>query len=447
MIISTAKKKFEPFSLKQRKILNWHYPNSPVMERDGIIADGAIRSGKTMCMSLSFIFWAMRNFNGQFFGMCGKTIGSFRRNVLMDLVKMLRGRGFECTDLRGDNLLIVEKNGVINFFFIFGGKDESSQDLIQGITLAGLFCDEVALMPESFVNQATGRCSVRGSKYWFNCNPEHSTHWFKENWIDQRKKKNLLYVHFSLDDNNSLGEKEKNRYRNNYQGVFYKRYILGQWCAAEGLIYDMYDIEKDPIDKIKEPLSKDCYVSIDYGTQNPCVFLMFRRGLKSGTWYITKEYYYDGRKQRKQKTNAEYLEDFKDFISDIKVKRVIVDPSATSFIAELKKAGFRVKKAKNAVVEGIRISGALLFDRKIKVLRSNKNFLNEIGAYVWDDKKAEDKPVKDNDHAMDAFRYFCATILATKKSLITFLTDKQQKEEIPTLEEIAELEFYREFSL
>ena len=176
---------FKPFSQKQRKILNWWCPDSPVKGYDGIIADGAIRSGKTVSMSLSFAIWAMDTFNGQNFAMCGKTIGSFRRNVLFWLKLMLKSRGYQVSDHRADNLVIIRRGAVENYFYIFGGKDERSQDLIQGITLAGVFFDEVALMPESFVNQATGRCSVQGSKYWFNCNPDGPYHWFKINWINK----------------------------------------------------------------------------------------------------------------------------------------------------------------------------------------------------------------------------------------------------------------------
>ena len=158
--------KFKPFSKKQKQVLTWWCPASSVKDKDGIIADGAIRSGKTVCMSLSFVMWAMNSFNGQNFGMCGKTIGSFRRNVLFWLKLMLKSRGYQTKDHRADNLLEVSRGNVTNYFYVFGGKDERSQDLIQGITLAGVFFDEVALMPESFVNQATGRCSVEGSKFW-----------------------------------------------------------------------------------------------------------------------------------------------------------------------------------------------------------------------------------------------------------------------------------------
>ena len=255
---------FKPFSKKQKQVLTWWCKESPVKDKDGIIADGAIRSGKTLCMSLSYVLWAMSTFNMQNLGMAGKTIGSFRRNVLFWLKLMLKSRGYKVVDHRSDNMVEISKGDVVNFFYIFGGKDERSQDLIQGITLAGMFFDEVALMPESFVNQATGRCSVDGSKFWFNCNPDSPSHWFKENWIDKstgylgKKKveeirqkaaeenkpdglKEIIYLHFTMDDNLSLSEKVKTRYRAMYSGVFYDRFIRGLWVIAEGLVYGMFD--------------------------------------------------------------------------------------------------------------------------------------------------------------------------------------------------------------
>ncbi|WP_330586617.1 PBSX family phage terminase large subunit [Aminipila terrae] len=279
--------KFKPFSNKQLKILTWWLPNSPVHDKDGIIADGAIRSGKTVSMALSFIMWAMFTFSDQNFAMCGKTIGSFRRNVLTVLKLMLWSRGYKWKEHRADNLLEVTRKGVTNYFYIFGGKDERSQDLIQGITLAGVFFDEVALMPESFVNQATGRCSVEGSKFWFNCNPDGPYHWFKLNWIDKIDEKNIIYLHFTMDDNLSLSEKIKARYRAMYSGVFFQRYILGLWVVAEGVIYDMFDKAKHVLDTVTGLLKDIYYVSIDYGIQNATVFLLWCKNNK-GSGYVPK---------------------------------------------------------------------------------------------------------------------------------------------------------------
>lgn len=415
--------KFQPFSRKQRKVLNWWCDTSPVKDHDGIIADGAIRSGKTVSMSLSFVIWAMTTFNGQNFGMCGKTIGSFRRNVLFWLKLMLRSRGYQVTDHRADNLVIVSRGNVENNFYIFGGKDERSQDLIQGITLAGVFFDEVALMPESFVNQATGRCSVDGSKYWFNCNPDGPYHWFKVNWIDKRKEKKLLYLHFTMDDNLSLSEKIKERYRSMYTGVFYKRYILGLWCMAEGIIYDMFDQDRH-VKSIKEFFQKlingNRYVSIDYGTQNATAMLLWNKGV-DGIWYCIREYYYSGREEGKQKTDAEYADDLEKWLDGTKIKAVIVDPSAASFIAELRKRGYKVLKAKNDVEDGIRLVGTKLNQCKIIIADSCINTIKEFASYIWDEKAAErgeDAPVKQHDHAMDAIRYFVYTILNNNTAVI-----------------------------
>lgn len=413
---------FKPFSKKQRKVLNWWTEDSPVKDMDGIIADGAIRSGKTVCMSLSFVIWAMSTFDGQNFGMCGKTIGSFRRNVLTVLKLMLVSRGYRVEDRRTDNLLIVRCGEVENYFYIFGGKDERSQDLIQGITLAGVFFDEVALMPESFVNQATGRCSVDGSKFWFNCNPGSPFHWFKVKWIDRAEEHSLLYLHFTMNDNLTLSERIKQRYRSRYVGVFFERYILGLWKVAEGVIYDMFDEDRH-IDDTAGGFLDEYYVSCDYGTQNATVFLLWRKH-SSGKWFCIREYYYSGREESRQKTDAEYADDLGKWLGGIRPKFIVVDPSAASFIAELRKRKYRVRKANNSVVDGIRFVGMLLQTGKIAFYSACANTINEFGTYSWDEKAAdagEDKPIKLNDHCMDAVRYFCYTILKKPKQKIARL--------------------------
>lgn len=415
--------KFKKFSQKQKQILTWWTKKSAVRNKDGIIADGAIRSGKTISMSLSYVMWAMSTFANQNFGMAGKTIGSFRRNVLFWLKLMLFARGYRFKDHRADNLLEVTRGNVTNYFYIFGGKDERSQDLIQGITLAGMFFDEVALMPESFVNQATGRLSVDGSKMWFNCNPDGPYHWFKVDWIDKQAEKNLVYLHFTMDDNLSLSERIKARYRSMYSGVFYQRYILGLWTVAEGIIYDMFDQAKHCYDAVVDFIFGQTYISIDYGTQNATVFLLWQKG-KDGIWYCVKEYYYSGRDNAKQKTDKEFADDLLEFTKGIRIKEVIVDPSAASFIAELKERKFKIKKARNDVLDGIRLVGTMLNEEKIKIHVSCTNTLKEFNSYTWDKKAAdrgEDKPVKTNDHAMDALRYFVYTILRKNTAQVTIM--------------------------
>lgn len=399
--------RFQPFSRKQKQILTWWLPESGVSDADGIIADGAIRSGKTVCMSLAFIQWSMHSFNGQNFGMCGKTVGSFRRNVLSVLKQMLPARGYTIRDRRTDNLVVISRGSTENYYYIFGGKDEGSQDLVQGITLAGILLDEIALMPESFVNQATGRCSVDGSKFWCNCNPAGPEHWFKKQWIDERQKRNLLYLHFTMEDNLSLSEQIRARYRAMYTGIFYRRYILGQWCLAEGLVYE-FDPERHVTHDLPE--CGEWYISCDYGTLNP-----FSAGLwcvRDGVAVRVAEFYHSGREQQRQLTDEEYYRAIEQLAGDRDIRHIVVDPSAASFIACIRShKRFSVRKAKNDVMYGIRLTAMMLQAGVIKIGSGCKDAIREFGLYRWDDKGEVDKPVKENDHAMDDIRYFCATVM------------------------------------
>ncbi len=400
--------KFRPFSGKQKKVLTWWCDNSPVKNKDGIIADGAIRSGKTLCMSLSFVMWAMYQFSDQNFAVCGKTIGSLRRNVIFWLKLMLRARGYRVKEHRTDNLIVIQRADRINYFYMFGGKDERSQDLIQGITLAGVLFDEVALMPESFVNQATARCSVAGSKFWFNCNPQGPGHWFKTEWIDKRIEKGLLYLHFIMDDNLSLDEDIKKRYRSQWSGLFYKRFILGLWVLAEGLVYTMFDPEKHVVKDV--PGGGLYYISVDYGTVNP---------FSAGLWCVqnrvgtrVKEYYYDSKKATRQKTDEEYYSEIEKLAIGHVIQGLVIDPSAASFIECVHRHGkFSVYHANNSVLDGIRNTASMIEVGMLKFHESCKDTIREFGLYSWDTEKTEDAVIKEYDHAMDDTRYFVQTIM------------------------------------
>lgn len=405
---------FKPFSIKQIKLLTWWTENSPYKNYDGVIADGAIRSGKTLAMETSFLLWAMTTFNGKNFALCGKTIGSLRRNVLRDFKRIAMSRGYKVEENRSEKLITISRGPVVNYFYYFGGRDEASQDLIQGATLAGVLFDEVALMPESFVNQATGRCSVEGSKFWFNCNPEGRLHWFKTNWINKYIEKQLVYLHFTMDDNLSLSEKMKERYRRMYTGVFFNRFILGRWCAAEGVVYDCWNESKNGFDaSIERAWENDLfthYVAVDYGTTNPTVFLeCFDDG---DTFWFTREYYHDPSVTQQQKTTTQHADDLDEWLGEDRDVQIIVDPAAEDFKLELRNRGYRVINADNDVLEGIRMTAAVMnlgaakFDKSMKKLRS------ELETYVWDQKakdRGEEKPLKQNDHAMDAMRYMIKT--------------------------------------
>ena len=391
-------------SPKQKKILAF-----PYSRYDAIICDGAVRSGKTSIMTWAFIEWAMREFNGQRFGICGKTVDSATKNIIIPFISMsLAKERYTLRWRRSDKLLEVKRGSVVNWFEVVGGKDESSFMLIQGRTLAGVLLDEVALMPESFANQALARCSVDGARMWFSCNPDNPNHWFYVNWIKRCSERNALYLHFTMPDNPSLSEKTLARYEAMYTGVFYRRYIMGEWCLAEGLVYDFS--EANITDEVPE--SADYYISIDYGTLNP---------FSCGLWAVNgnkavriKEYYYEGRAKYKQLTDEEYCDAVERLTDGYEIKRAIIDPSAASFITALKRRGFRVQQADNAVLDGIRRTAVYLKNGNIKIHRCCTDAIREFGLYRWDDKKTEDAVVKDNDHAMDDIRYFCNTIMKYK---------------------------------
>lgn len=386
---------FSKLSENQKKVFKWCYRN----ENKAIICDGAVRSGKTISMVTSFILWAMRKFNKCNFGICGKTIASAERNIVLPL--------FNIADIVNYFTLKHTKNRIYisdgkheNIFFIFGGKDESSYELLQGITLSGILLDEVALMPESFVNQAIARClSVEDALYWFNCNPESPKHWFYQNWIKNPEEKNALYIHFTMEDNPILSQKQIAEAKKQFSGVFYDRYILGLWTNADGLIYPNY---RDAIiDRLPDGNITEYGMSIDYGTLNAFAAILWYK--IDGVWYAAKEYYYSGRDTGAQKTDEDYLKAVNEFTADMPDSlQTIIDPSAASFITLLRRQNgrYRVVPAINDVLDGIRDTAVCMQNGNIKILSSMKNFINEVEGYVWDSSQVEERPVKISDHCL-----------------------------------------------
>ena len=396
------------FSPKQLRALGWWHSRSPDCTRDAIICDGAVRSGKTFCLSLSFVLWSFYAFRGADFGMCGKTIRSLRRNMVTPLVPLLQSLGFECEEKLSQNCLLVRYGGVQNRFYLYGGKDEGAAAMIQGVTLAGVLFDEVALMPRSFVEQAMARCSVSGSRFWFNCNPEHPEHWFYREWIVQAERKNALYLHFTMDDNPSLSEKVKRRYQSLYAGVFYERFVRGRWVAVYGAAYPCMDRE-EMYAQAPDGLTEFA-VSCDYGTVNPTSMGLW--GKKDGVWYRVDEYYYDSRKEGAQRTDEEHYAALRALAGNRKVRQVAVDPSAASFIEVIRRHGeFRVTPAQNNVIDGIRRTAGALKEGRIRICKGCAAARREFQLYRWDSSGRSDAPVKENDHAMDDIRYFVTTVL------------------------------------
>lgn len=399
--------------LSKRQLLAmlwWQQPR--FKDRDALVCDGSIRSGKTVCMTVGFILWSMARFDGQKFALCGKTIESLRRNVILNLRDWVPPE-LEIVEKRAENKLIIsDGTGRENTYFLFGGRDESSYMLIQGITLAGVLLDEVALQPQSFVEQALARCSVEGSKFWFNCNPEGPEHWFYKNWVegDKPMEKNALHLHFTMDDNLALPQRIRERYEGMYSGVFYDRYIRGLWVVAEGLIYTMFNKDFHVVPAVPRPYDR-YYISVDYGTANPCSMGLWGRA--SGVWYRMREYYFDSRKEGRQQTDEEYYAELEKLAGDLPIRGVIVDPSAASFLETIRRHGrFRDIKASNEVMAGIRDVATQLQLGRLFICEGCTDCIREFGLYRWDEKATADRPIKENDHAMDDVRYFVHKVFA-----------------------------------
>lgn len=397
---------------KQKKILAF-----PYSKYTALICDGAVRSGKTSLMMVAFIDWAMRQFNNQRFGVCGKTVDSAIKNIIVPYISMAYAKKrYSIRWRRGEKILEVKCGGKTNIFEVFGGKDESSFALIQGRTLAGVLMDEVVLMPRSFVEQALTRCSVEGSRFWFSCNPGSPKHWFYEEWILQRKDKNALYLHFEMKDNPSLSTEVLERYNSMFQGVFHQRYVQGLWVLAEGLVYPNFRenehcFDEPPFIENRQPKNgTEFYISIDYGIVNP--FAAYLWAVYDNVAYCWKEYYFDARKKKRQKTDEEHYKMVEDLAADYVIQDVVVDPSATSFKETINRHGKLFPlNAKNDVINGISVVSTLIECGRIKIHTSCENAIKEFGLYSWDEDAKQDAVIKENDHAMDAIRYFAFTIL------------------------------------
>lgn len=393
----------------------------PYTSYDALVCDGAVRSGKSSILSVAFVDWAMREFSGQRLGVCGKTIDAARKNVVEPYMAMAwpRVRGYELRWHGGENVLEVGYGGRRNLFEVFGGKDEGSRMLIQGRTLAGLLMDEVALMPRSFVEQALARCSVPGSRLWFDCNPEGPTHWFKREWIDGAEGKNALRLHFTMDDNPGLTPEVRRRYERMYAGVFYERYVLGDWVRAEGLVYPDYERAVEDAPDVGALNPRRWAVSVDYGTQNAFAALLWCEAADR-TWHAVREFYYSGRAEGHQLTDSDYADRLLALCRDVPGEvDVVVDPSATSFMAELRRRGqrLRVRHARNDVADGIRETAACMQAGLVRISRPGcPSLVRELGGYVWDESHGDgERPLKVDDHACDALRYLVATTRLSRR--------------------------------
>jgi PBSX family phage terminase large subunit len=407
---------FRRFSRRQQMLMNWWRPGSPYIDRDMVIADGAIRSGKTIAMVCGFLLWSQTEFHDQNFILAGKTVGSLKRNVIAPMLSIFDAWELPHQYNRSDNVITVGTNR----YHLFGASSEAAQDVLQGMTAAGALGDDCALFPQSFLDQMIGRCSVDGARIWLNCNPRGPLHYFKTEFIDKAEQKHIFCLKFTMADNLTLSPRVRSRYERMFTGVFFQRYVLGLWVRAEGVIYDMFDETEHVLRAGAQGEFGAYYVACDYGTQNPFVALLFgwvATGPLKGRWVCVKELYYDGRAAGAQKTDEQYYADLIEFVGDLPVQTIVVDPSAASFIVTIRSKGrFHVRKGKNAVLTGIRNVATALNGGKLVFSDVCVETIKEFHSYVWDERavgRGEDAPLKQSDHAMDATRYFVNTVMSS----------------------------------
>ncbi len=387
------------YSDKQREVLQ------SANKRWNILS-GAVRSGKTF-VSYDLIPLRLHESTKGNRLLVGKTERTLERNVLDPMRERFPG----CVGR-------IRNPGVVNIFgkpfYIAGANDDRSVTKIQGLGLVYAYGDEITTWPESFFQMLKSRLDAPGAKFDGTCNPEGPYHWFKKDFLDLNNK-NLYHATFRLDDNPYLPSDFVEALKSEYTGVWYERMIEGRWVIAQGLIYDMFAKDVHIVPTKDRPYI-EYYVACDYGTQNPTHFGLWG---KSDKWYKVAEYHHEGR-DGQQKTDGQYADELDAFIKDVDIKGIVIDPSAASFREELRQRGYHVIPAKNDVLDGIRNVGSALQRNTIAYNECCVNTIREYAGYSWDPKAAqrgEDKPMKENDHAMDADRYFINTILHGMKKL------------------------------
>ncbi len=375
------------------------------------LLEGSVSSGKTHG---SYEWWArylLYNAPKGDLLMTGKTLKALERNVLLPL-----------QDYIPVNYSLHKKQANIlgKRVHLEGANDAQSEGKIRGMTIAGHYGDEVTLWPENYFKQSLARMRVEGAKFIGTTNPDSPNHWLKKDWVDADK--GVKAAKLLIDDNPHLPTDYVESIKKEYTGLWYRRYILGEWCLAEGLVYDMFDPDIHVVTDL--PKMKRHFIGVDYGTGNPTVFLLIGQGVDD-RFYVMREYFHSGADGR-QKTDSEYAKELKRFLPN-HYENICIDPSAKSFILACKRINIdNIRKARNDVLDGIRSVSSLLSAGLLYYHKSCTNLINEKQAYSWDSKaqeKGEDKPIKANDHACDAERYSLFSNIKYWKSILDYETE------------------------
>ena len=402
------------YTPKQRELLRLWQTNK--LKRINLLS-GSVRSGKTWISLVLWAFWVATMPKEKSYLMTAKSLTTLKRNVLDLLTELVGEKNFIFSIAQKQALLFGRK------IYLEGANDARAESKIRGMTLQGAYCDELTLYGEDFFTMMLSRLSEPNAKLFATTNPDTPMHWLNKKYIERGHELNMLLMTFLIDDNTFLDPNYVEELKKEYVGVFYDRFIRGLWVVAEGLVYDFFQSKKDTIIKTIDMNDyNEFYVSIDYGTINPCSMGLW--GVNSEGAARIRESYFDSRKEGRQRTDEEHYQALVELVEDLPITRVIVDPSAASFIECIRRHGeFRVKPAINSVIDGIRITSSLLNAGMIRIDPSCKDCIREFGLYRWDEKKTADTVLKENDHAMDEVRYFCNTVLRKKFKWLDWRSD------------------------
>ncbi|MDE5582454.1 MAG: PBSX family phage terminase large subunit [Ruminococcus sp.] len=386
------------YTQKQKQLMKLWQTNQ--LKRINIL-EGSVSSGKTWISLVLWAFWVRTMSEDSLYMMCAKSLTALKRNCLFPLTELVGESNFTFSMARKEGELFGRR------ILLEGANDARAESKIRGLTLQGAYCDELTQFSRDFFTMLLSRNRKTQATIFATTNPDSPSHWLKTEYINRADELSLLDIKFTLDDNTTLDPEYVRNIRLEYTGIFYERFILGNWVLAEGLIYPMY---REALCKPPESVPDLWVLSVDYGTQNAFAGLLW--GRYDGIWYAVDGYYYSGRDTNVQKTDDEYGKDLEKFVkkyTDRKIS-VVIDPSASSFIALLRRTKWAsVRKADNAVLDGIRETATAMQKGLIKVNPTIKEWKKEVEGYVWDEKSTEEKPVKINDHYMDSMRYFVKT--------------------------------------
>lgn len=409
-----AKFNFKPFSMQQKRLMHWWRPGLVSANNDFVVADGAIRSGKTIACIIGFLTWSQEMFSGESFILAGKTMGALKKNVIRPMLQILEAWGWPYAYIRSGTDARIEVGS--NVYYLYGANTEAAQDALQGLTAAGAYLDEAALFPKSFVDQAIGRCSVEGAKIWMNCNPAGPHHYIREEYLLQTEKKHVYHLHFAMTDNLTLSRKVLERYKRAWPhgSVFYKRFILGKWVAADGLIYQQF------ADNVKNYLVTDKWlekneilyavIGVDFGgTKSAHSFTLtgFTRNYRQVV--VLDEYYCRKRINPKQLETA-FIDFVKRAQAKYKVYEAYCDSAEQTLISGLEMACIQAKvriDIKNAIKGPIndRISfyNSLIAQNRWKVMSHCNHIIAAFEEAVYDDtKKNMDVRLDDGEMNVDS---------------------------------------------